>query len=81
MQVVSISSKNPKVLMEEEQKKAMLEVLEFMRKAIENGDIKEFVAASIDEDGLTQIHVAAMDIPGSVGLFEIGKHILIAGEA
>jgi hypothetical protein len=25
--------------------------------------------------------VAAMDLPGSVGLFEIGKHILISGEA
>jgi hypothetical protein len=24
--------------------------------------------------------VAAMDLPGSVGLFEIGKHILISGE-
>lgn len=80
MHVVSISSKDPKVLIEEEQKKAMLDVLDFIKVSIEAGDIKEFVACSIDDDGIAQIHVAAMDLPGSVGLFEIGKHILIAQE-
>ena len=81
MEIVSINTKRKEQLIEEEQKKAMLEVLDHMRKCIEAGQIKEFVAASIDDDGLTQIHVAAMDLPGSVGLFEIGKHILIAGDA
>ncbi len=77
MEVVSISSRSPRVLMEEEQKKDMLEVLDHMRSAIEKGDIKEFVACSIDEDGVAQVHVAAMDMPGAVGLYEIGKHLLI----
>jgi hypothetical protein len=45
------------------------------------GDIKEFVASSMDSDGICQIHVAAMDLPGSVGLFEIGKHLLIQQES
>lgn len=81
MEIVSINTKRKEQIVEEEQKKAMLEVLDHMRKSIEAGQIKEFVAASIDDDGLTQIHVAAMDLPGSVGLFEIGKHILIAGDA
>lgn len=81
MEIVSINTKRKEQIVEEEQKKAMLEVLDHMRKSIETGQIKEFVAASIDDDGLTQIHVAAMDLPGSVGLFEIGKHILIAGDA
>lgn len=81
MHVVSISTKDPKVLIEEEQKKAMLDVLDFIRSSIESGDIKEFVACSIDDDGIAQIHVAAMDLPGGVGLFEIGKHILIAQES
>lgn len=80
MHVVSISTKDPKVLIEEEQKKAMLDVLDFIRKSIEGGEIKEFVASSIDEDGICQIHVASMDLPGAVGLFEIGKHLLIAQE-
>jgi phosphoribosylformimino-5-aminoimidazole carboxamide ribonucleotide (ProFAR) isomerase len=80
MEVVSINSKRKEQLMEEEQKKSMLHVIDFIRDAIEKGDIKEFVASSIDNDGVCQIHVAAMDLPGSIGLFEIGKHILISGE-
>ena len=81
MEVVSINSKRKEEIVQEEQKKAMLAVVDFMKKAIEEGDIKEFVACSIDDDGVCQIHVAAMDLPGSIGLFEIGKHLLISTEA
>lgn len=80
MEIVSINSKRKEQILEEEQKKAMLEVIDYMRKAIEEGDIKEFVSCSIDADGISQIHVAAMDLPGSIGLFEIGKHLLITQE-
>lgn len=80
MEIVSINSKSKETIQEEEQKKAMLEVLEYMRKEVETGDIKEFVACSIDADGVAQIHVSAMDLPGSIGLFEIGKHLLIVNE-
>jgi hypothetical protein len=80
MEVVSINSKRRSQIIEEEQKKAMLDVLEHMKAEVIKGDIKEFVASSIDNDGVCQIHVAAMDLPGSIGLFEIGKHILISGE-
>jgi hypothetical protein len=80
MEVVSINTKRKEQREIEEQKKAMLDVLDHMRQGIESGNIREFVAASMDEDGMPQIHVAAMDLPGSVGLFEIGKHILITGE-
>jgi phosphoribosylformimino-5-aminoimidazole carboxamide ribonucleotide (ProFAR) isomerase len=80
MEVVSINTRRKEQVQEEEQKKAMLEVVDFIRQAIDQGLIKEFVACSIDNDGECQIHVAAMDMPGSVGLFEIGKHILITGE-
>ncbi len=80
MEVVSINSKRREQLIEEEQKKAMLQVIDFMKDAIEKGEVKEVVACSIDDDGICQIHVAAMDLPGSIGLFEIGKHLLINGE-
>ena len=80
MKVVSINSKRKEQIQEEEQKKAMLDVVDFIRQAIDQGLIKEFVACSVDDGGECQIHVAAMDMPGSVGLFEIGKHILISGE-
>jgi hypothetical protein len=81
MKVVSINPSNKEQILEEEQKKAMLEVVDYIRAAIVQGDIKEFVASSMDSDGICQIHVAAMDLPGSVGLFEIGKHLLIQQES
>ena len=59
----------------------MLEILDYMKKQVETGAIREFVSVSLDEDGLTQTHVASLDIPGAIGLFEIGKHILISQEA
>jgi hypothetical protein len=80
MEVVSINSKRKEDIQQQEQKKAMLEVIEFIKAEIENDSIKEFVACSIDNDGECQIHIAAMDLPGSIGLFEIGKHILISGD-
>jgi peroxiredoxin len=80
VEVVSIN-KVKKNKQDEEQKKAMLEIIEHLKTSIESGEIKEFVAASIGEDGEAQIHVAAMDLPGAVGLFEIGKHILISQDS
>lgn len=80
MEIVSINSKRKEQLIAEEQKKAMLQVIDFMKSAIEKDEIKEFVACSVSDDGVCQIHVAAMDLPGSIGLYEIGKHMLITGE-
>lgn len=77
IKVVSINGRDE---FEAKRKKDMLDVLDNMREQIENDQIKEFVAASIDDDGIPQIHVCALDLPGSVGLFEMGKHILIAQE-
>jgi len=75
MQVVSIDSKKS-----EKRKEDMLEVLDEMRRQVEAGEIMEFVATSLDEDGVAQIHICAMDMPGSIGLYEIGKHMVIAQE-
>jgi hypothetical protein len=80
MEVISINSKRKEDIQQQEQKKAMLDVIDFIKAQIESDSIKEFVACSIDDGGEVQIHVAAMDLPGSVGLFEIGKHILISGD-
>jgi hypothetical protein len=78
MNVVTLE---PKAKQEEQRKQALLEVIDEMKKQIEEGKIKEFVACSIDEDSECQIHVCSLDLPGSVGLFEIGKHLLIQVEA
>ena len=76
MQVISINEKQ-----EDKRKEDMLEVLDEIRAQIEAGEITEFVAARLDSEGLGQIHVSTLDVPGAVGLFEIGKHLLISQEA
>lgn len=63
---------------EQKRKQDMIDVLDQMRLMVQAGEITEFVACSMDEDGIAQIHVCALDLPGSVGLFEIGKHLLIS---
>jgi hypothetical protein len=55
----------------------MLEVIHTMTQMIEDGDITEFVASSVDGFGETQIHLCASDFISSVGLFEIGKNTLL----
>lgn len=78
MNVVSIESGNKE---EQRRKEEMLEVLDYLKKQVEAGLIKEFVACSLDLDGLSQIHVSTLDVPGAIGMFEIGKHIIISQEA
>ena len=79
MKIVSINGST--VNHKDEQKESMLEVLAEMRKQVEAGEIKEFVACSLNIEGIAQIHVSAMDLPGSIGLYEIGKHLLISQES
>lgn len=76
MQVVSISKKS-----DDKRKIDLLETVDDIRKQIESGEIEEFVAASVSKEGDVQIHACVNDFMGAVGLFEIGKHILISQEA
>jgi hypothetical protein len=78
MKVISINGKEE---FDAKRRQDLLDVLDSMRLMVQSGEISEFVACSVDEDGIAQIHVCAMDLPGSVGLFEIGKHMLIAQES
>jgi hypothetical protein len=77
MKVVSI---DPKANQDEQRKRDLLEVVDELKRQIEEGQIKEFVACSINDDSECQIHVCSLDLPGSIGLFEIGKHLLISSE-
>ena len=72
---------DPKARADEDRKKELLEVLDHIRTEVEEGNIKELVACSMNKEGQAQIHVSALDIAGGVGLFEIGKHLLIQAEA
>ncbi len=77
MNVVTIDPKQKK---EAERKESMLEVLAEIRKQVEEGEITEFVACSMNEEGEAQIHASCLDLVGGVGLFEVGKHLLIESD-
>lgn len=72
MQVVNINDKSAK-----KHKADLLEVIDDFRKKIEEGEVQEFVLASIDKDGEIMLHTVIKDSIGGIGLFEVGKTILI----
>jgi hypothetical protein len=78
MNVVTL---DPKSKQDEQRKQDLLEVLEEIKRQVEEGHIKEFVACSINDNSDCQIHVCALDLPGGIGLFEIGKNLLIQSES
>lgn len=77
MNVVTLDPKQKK---DEERKQSILEVLAEIRRQVEEGEIKEFVACSMNEDGEAQVHASCLDLVGGVGLFEVGKHLLIESD-
>ena len=76
MNVVSI---DPKSKQDEQRRAEMLSVLEEMKTMVESGEIEEFVACSTG-NGECKIHASCLDGVGGVGLFEVGKHLLIKHE-
>ena len=76
MNVVTL---DPKAKQKEQRREEMLEVLEELKRMVESGEIDEFVACSTG-DGETKIHVSCLDAVGGIGLFEVGKHLLIEHE-
>ena len=83
MKIVSIndapkkSEENDVIDFQEKRKIACLEILDHMRTLIEAGEIQEFTATSLDQNGEAQIHCYVGDVAVGVGLFEIGKNILM----
>jgi len=61
----------------EKRKQNLLDILEHMKAGIEAGEITEFTATSLDTNGEAQIHCYVGDVAVGVGLFEIGKNILM----
>jgi hypothetical protein len=72
MNIISIDSKTK----QSQRKAEMLEVLEEIKKLVENDEVSEFVACSQGDHGL-QIHASCLDTVGGIGMFEVGKHLLI----
>ena len=82
IKVVSINDKPKKVddaiaAADEKRKIDMLAILKKLEQDINEGKINEFSATSLDKHGEAKIHCYVDDVAVGVGLFEIGKNILI----
>lgn len=82
MKVISINDiiKKPEEENEERialRKQNLLDILNHIKDEIEAGNITEIVATSLDINGDAQIHCYVGDVAAGIGLFEIGKNILM----
>lgn len=83
MKIVSINDAPKKsddtdvIDFQEKRKKELLDIINYMKQGIESGEIIEFTATSLDKDGDAQIHCYVGDVAVGIGLFEIGKNILM----
>jgi hypothetical protein len=83
MKIVSINDAPKKsddtevIDFQEKRKAALLDIIDHMKQGIEAGVIQEFTATSLDNNGEAQIHCYVGDVAVGVGLFEIGKNILM----
>ena len=73
MKVVSLNDKLP----ESKRKKELLDVIDSFRERIVNGEVSEYVIASLDpNDGEVVITACCKSFVSAAGIFEIGKNIL-----
>jgi hypothetical protein len=82
IKVVSINDKPNRIddaiaAADEKRKIEMFAILKKLEQEINEGKIKEFSATSLDKDGEAKIHCYVDNVAVGVGLFEIGKNILI----
>jgi len=79
MKVVSINNKSEEQQEKfwEEHQAKLLEVLDEMRERVQNRDLTEFVACSLDANGTAVLHASGCDYVTGVGLYEVGKNIFI----
>jgi CCR4-NOT transcriptional regulation complex NOT5 subunit len=73
---MNVVTMDPKAKQKQQRKEEMFDVLEEIKKQIEEEEITEFIACSNGENGV-QIHASLEDSLGGVGLLEVGKHLLV----
>lgn len=66
--IVAIASKK-----DSERKTDLLDILEEIKKGIEDGSVNEMVTITLDKDGDSQLSAVVDDNVGAIGMFELGK--------
>ena len=55
-------------------------ILEQLIEKVQAGELVEFVLAGAGPDGSVEVTMYSQDFLGAVGMFEIGKHIIMSTE-
>jgi len=76
MEVININKAKEKS--SKKRKEELVKILEDIIERVQEGEIDEFVGASLGPDGIPQLHAFVKDYVGGIGLFEVGKNTLIA---
>jgi hypothetical protein len=76
--IVSMSDVGKKA--KEEEIATTIKYIDVVRDKILKGQVKEYVIASVDENGEVELNCCIKDRLGGIGLFEMGKSILMQVE-
>lgn len=55
-------------------------LLEQFIEKVQAGEVTEFVIAAAGPDGSVEVSMYSQDFLGAVGMFEVGKHIIMSAE-
>ena len=77
--IVSMSDVGKKA--KEEEIASTIKYIDVVRDKILKGQVKEYVIASVDEHGEVELNCCIKDRLGGIGLFEMGKSILMQVES
>lgn len=55
-------------------------ILEQFIEKVEAGEVVEFVISAAGPDGSVEVSMYSQDFLGAVGMFEVGKHIIMGAE-
>lgn len=77
MKVIQFDKENKDAERATARKEEIKRVLDEIYRQVEAGEIEEFTAASMRNDGTLQLHAACYDITTAVGMFELAKQMII----
>jgi len=75
MKVISINDSKDKNA--GQRKEEVLNALDNLREQIVNDEVTEFITVSARTDGSLQLHIGCFDVITAIGMFEIGKQLVV----
>lgn len=76
MKVIPINNSQTKDV--EQRKEEILKAIDDFREQVEAGEISEFITISTRTDGSLQLHIGCFEVVAAIGMFEIGKQLVMS---